>query len=44
VLSWIEADTAKPPCRVIAKKVGDKAVRGFMKSNGDNHRDRPSRY
>lgn len=39
MFGWIEANATKPPCRVIAKEVGDEAVRSFMKSNGDDHGD-----
>jgi len=44
VLQGIEADAPKPPCSIIAKKVGHEAVRGFMKSNGDDYWDCPDCY
>ena len=39
----IEADAPKPPCGVVAKKMGDEAVRSFMKGDGDDHWDGPDR-
>src|SRR6516225_7337331 len=41
--SGIKADAPKPPGRVVAKKIGDEAMRSFMKGNGDNHWDGPDR-
>jgi hypothetical protein len=43
VFQRIEADAPKPPCRVVAEKMRDEAVRGFMKGDGDNHRNDPDR-
>jgi hypothetical protein len=40
----IEADTAKPPCRVITETVRDEAVRGLVERYGDDHGYRPDRY
>src|SRR5262249_10987765 len=42
VLQGIEADAPKSPCRFIAKKMGDEAMRRFMKGDGDNYWDHPN--
>jgi hypothetical protein len=31
----------EPPCGVVAKKMGDEAMRSFMKRDSDNHWDGP---
>jgi hypothetical protein len=41
VLQGIEADASKSPCRFIAQKMGDEAMRRFMKGDGDNYWDHP---
>jgi MOSC domain-containing protein YiiM len=41
VLQGIETDAPKSPCRFIAKKMGDEAMRRFMKGDGDNYWDHP---
>jgi hypothetical protein len=43
VFQRIETDASKPPGGVVAKKVGDEAMRGFVKGDGDNHWDNPDR-
>jgi hypothetical protein len=35
VFERVEADAPKPPCCVVAEKMSDEAVRGFMKGDGD---------
>ena len=40
----IQTDTPKAPGGIVAQAVRDKAVRGFVKGDGDDHRDRPGRY
>ena len=42
MLQGIEADTSKSPCRFIAQKIGDEAMRRFMKGDGDNYWDHPN--
>src|SRR5215468_2477385 len=42
VLQGIEADASKSPCRFIAKKMGDEAMRRFMKGDGDSYWDHPN--
>jgi hypothetical protein len=37
------AQASPSACGVVAKKIGDEAVRGLMKGNGDNHWDGPDR-
>jgi len=37
----IQAHTGKAPGGVLAKPVRDKAVRSFLKRDGDNHRNGP---
>ena len=42
MLQGIEADTSKSPCRFIAQKIGDEAMRRFMKGDSDNYWDHPN--
>jgi hypothetical protein len=44
VFEGIEADAALVPGDVVAEMVGDKAVRGLMKGDGDHQRQYPDRY
>ena len=44
MLERIEADAPKPPCGVVAEKMRDEAMRGFMKGDGDDYRDDPDRH
>jgi hypothetical protein len=43
VLEGIEADASKPPCRFVAKEMGDEAMCRFMKRNRDDYRDNSDR-
>ena len=43
MLKGVEADPAELPGRVVAKAVGDKAVGGLMKGDGDEERQHPDR-
>jgi hypothetical protein len=44
VLYRIEADTPKAPCSVVTQEMSDKAMRSFMKSDGNDYWDRPGRH
>src|SRR5207302_4827682 len=43
VLQRIEADTAQPPCRVVAQAVRDEAMGRLVKGDGDERRQHPGR-